>query len=110
MDLKTPSGYAVSLKQELTYGEFIEIQNILTSSMELDIKSGEVKKIDASVISRSNSKAIEFVVQSVTMPDGKKATNIVGAIMGMPMRDGQLVAAEVNKIANVAQVDQKKGA
>lgn len=107
--IDTPAGYKVTLKPELTYGEFVEIQKILTASMKFDFAKNQVRDIDASVLNESNKKAMDFLIVEVVMPDGQKSNNKLGAIYDMPMADGQMIAEQVNNITNTAQVEPKKG-
>lgn len=109
MELKTTSGYKVILKDELTYGEFMEIQNIVTSSMKYSVDEQKMRDVDSSVLMKANSKTMEFMVKEVYLPDGVKSSNPIASIMGMPIKDGQMVQEEITKLTQQVSVSKKKG-
>lgn len=115
VELATPSGYRVTLKPYLNYGQFIQIQQIFTSRMKLKINtSGSdpqtegATEIDASVLYDANKKALEFLLLKVIMPDGQESNNPVVAIDEMPPQDGIAVMDRINEITNQATTTQKK--
>jgi hypothetical protein len=109
MIIKTPSGYAVTLKDQLTYGQFVEIQSIVTGSMKYSIAESKMRDVDSSVLMKANQKTLEFMVVEVELPDGTKSNNPIQAIMDMPVKDGQMVQDKVSELTQEASVSKKKG-
>lgn len=109
MIIKTPSGYSVSLKDGLTYGQFLEIQNIVTNSMKYSISEGKMRDVESSVLMKANQKTLEFMVVEVSLPDGTKSNNPIQAVLDMPIKDGQMVQDKVSELTQEASVSKKKG-
>lgn len=109
--LTTPSGYTVTIKPELTYGQFIQLQHIFAAGMKFDPETKEAvnSELEGKALLESQAKTMEFLVIKILDPQGNEVTNIAGALENMPQRDGQMVANKVNEISGKAQLPQKKG-
>lgn len=108
--LKTPGGWTVTIKPELTYGEFIQLQQMLAAGMKINPETKEItSELEGKSLLEGQRKTMEFLITKITDPQGGEITNIMGAIEGMPMRDGQAIADKVNEISGKAQLPKKGG-
>lgn len=100
----TPSGYSVTIKRELNYGEYLEIQRVYgqyVSSDTLELKMAGTASLDAI------NKAVEVLVVSVEK-DSIRSENIMQAINGMSVSDALPVVNRVAEILNQALNPEKK--
>jgi hypothetical protein len=109
MVIKTPSGYSVTLKDQLSYGEFVEIQEIVTGSMKYSIDEKKMRDVESSVLMKANRRTLEFMVKEVGLLDGSKSNNPIQAVFEMPVKDGQVVQDKVSELTQEASVTKKKG-
>jgi hypothetical protein len=49
-DIKTPQGYTVSMKQFLTYGQFLEIQRAILSKSKMDLATNTLSETPPDVL------------------------------------------------------------
>jgi len=90
----------VVIKEWLTGGEVEEISNVFLQDLSFDVKGRATSgKIKASLVSKSNDKAIEMAVVSV---DGKKE-NVLSEIKNLRVEDYQFVIDEINRISTIEQ-------
>jgi len=112
IEFKTPSGYIATIKSEISYGEFIDLQKAITKSVSVnidDIKNPKLGAVDASIVYERNAKALEIMVKKLVYPNGEESTNIPQTIYEMPRRDGDSLMAKINEITSENTVDEKKG-
>jgi hypothetical protein len=107
MIINTPAGYVVECKDDLSYGEYIQLQKQMVASAEFT--GAGLQHINAGSVLEVNQKALEILVQKVIMPDGKVAENPVGAIMDMPREDGLMVEKKIDSMSKLQGLSKKKG-
>lgn len=105
----TPSGYKASLKKELTYGEFVEVQKTMMAGMKVNIQNQSIEDFSPIVMYDSNKKALEFMVKKLLYPDGRLSENVAQTVFEMPQRDGEALTKRINEITAQNQIDEKKG-
>lgn len=112
IELKTPGGYTVTIKPELTYGQFLQLQHIFAASMKFnpETKQPVNSELEGKALLESQAKTMEFLVIKILDPQNNEVTNIAAALEGMPQNDGQMVANKVNEISGKAQIPKKGGA
>lgn len=118
IELKTPGGYIVTIKPELTYGQYLELQEMWASGVKADTENIDpvtkqpkvIMELDGKAILAGRRKAREFLVIKIVDPQGNEVTNIVGALSDMPQSDGLAIAAKVEEITAKAQLSKKGGA
>ena len=93
MEITTPNGTKIELKDYITGREARDIQNIILSGMKI---SDNIESVDPSVIAKSQDKAIEIVVVSV---NGEKE-KIVDKVLDLPREDFDCVKNAVDKVTN----------
>jgi hypothetical protein len=112
LTLTTPSNYVVTLKKALSYRHKLDVQESLlgNNSIKLDAVNPDTKKMDMEVAIKDlfayRRKAMEYLVVSVTNPDGSQADNAFEAILDMPEDDGEAVAAKVAEVTDRAKKSQ----
>src|SRR3990172_1184628 len=106
-DIKTASGYLVTIREELNYGQFLELQKTYASLAKIDIDTQKITEINPVGAIDSQSKAIELVVVKIIDPSGKELTDLVQAVTEMPIQDGKQISEACNKIANEASIPKK---
>lgn len=111
IELKTPGGYTVTIKPELTYGQYIQLQRIFAADMKFNPETKLPVSSDLEGISLldSQAKAMEFLVVKIVDPQGNEVTNIPGALENMSQSDGQIIADKVNEIYGKVLLPKKKG-
>jgi len=111
IEFKTPSGWAVHIRTDLTYGQFIQIQKLIASQMKIDPITNKItSEYEGGMLFEANRKTMEFLVVKVMDPQGIEQTNIMDAIDNMPRADGMALQEKVNEISNKASLPKKKGA
>ena len=110
-EIKTPGGYTVTIKPELSYGQFIQLQHIFADTMKYnaETKLPVSSDLEGKALLESQAKAMEFLVVKILDPQGNEVTNIAGALGDMSQSDGQLISDKVNEIWGKAQLPKKKG-
>lgn len=117
IELKTPGGYTVTIKPELSYGQFLELEEMWASGVEADTenidpvtKEPKVRvKLDGKSLITGKRKAMEFLVIKIVDPQGNEVTNISGLLNEMPQSDGRAIADKIDEITAKAQLSKKKG-
>ena len=100
---KTPSGYTVAIRPHLTYGQSLAIQE--TYAGNADIATGQ--GLTLGNMHAANKKAMEFLVESVTDPQGNPCPNVVEAIYDMPQIDGEAVREQIDAVTSQAATPKK---
>jgi hypothetical protein len=108
IEFKTPSGYVFYLKPEMTYGEFLEVQKVVTAKMEFDMTTQEAKNFQASALFDAQEKTLSYLVKRAITPEGKEITNLTQAIKDLPRSDGEALMIKINEITQDNAVDEKK--
>lgn len=108
IELTTPSGYKVTLKPNLNYGEYTQIQEMMQAKATFD-PINKTGTVPGSVVGEANRKALEFLLIKVINPDGTEASSPVDAINNMPARDGILVRDKIDELTSDDGVSKKKG-
>lgn len=112
IELKTPGGYTVTIKPELTYGQFLQLQHIFAATMKYDPSTRQPvdSALEGKALLETQAKTMEFLVVKILDPQGNEVTNIAGALESMPQRDGQMIADKADEILSKAQLPKKGGA
>lgn len=97
VEIKTPSGYTVTLKPFLTYAQYLEVQAIISAKMSIDA-AGQIQGMSGASLIDANRKTLEFLLVKVVMPDGTESNNPIGAVDEMPVDDGLAVAEKINEL------------
>lgn len=101
----TPSGFYVTLKNDLTYGEYEDLQGLMAQNITLDPTTGKPTAIDFSAVKKANQRAIELIV--VEIKKDEQVVNI--SVRDLPVRDGVMIQREVDKILkDSAPLDEEK--
>lgn len=111
IELKTPGGYTVTIKPELSYGQFIQLQHIFADTMKYnpETKLPVNSELEGKALLESQAKAMEFLVVKILDPQGNEVTNIAGALESLTQSDGQMISDKVNEIWGKAQLPKKRG-
>lgn len=108
VEITTPSGYKVTLKSNLNYGEYTQIQEMMQAKATFD-PINKTGVVPGSVVGEANRKALEFLLVKVISPDGIEATSPVEAINNMPARDGIIIRDKIDELTSDDGVSKKKG-
>jgi hypothetical protein len=108
-DVKTPNGYIASVTADLTYRQYTELQNILTSKMTVDPSTTAVNNISASVVQEANQKALTMLLVKLVDPQGKELPDPGNAINDIPAVDGIAISEKINEIWSNVSISKKKG-
>jgi hypothetical protein len=104
MEIKTPSGYIVTLKEEkdLTFRDKREIQKAMMTGMSLDTKNGKpVTTMNGSAILDAQDQILRSTLISITFPDGTQHNeNMFDTIMGWKEKDGEAVYKIISEMLN----------
>lgn len=97
--VEVPSGkYVVSVRTELNYDEYEQIQTILMTGVTVDAATSKASPIPVEVTFKANRKAAEFAVVSVLeVKTGIALDNPAEAVRKMSIADGQAVMEVVSK-------------
>lgn len=109
IEFKTPNGYVFMLKPELTYGEFLEVQKVITANIDYDMTTQTAKSFKATALFEAQTKTLQYIVKSAKTPEGKDITNIVKAVHDLPRTDGQALTDKINELTQENQIEEKKG-
>jgi len=93
MEITTPNGTVVVLKDYITGRDERDIQAVLFSGMKI---GQTLESIDPSVIAKSQDKAIEIVVVSVN----GDTQDVVEKVLLLPREDFHVVKDAIDKITN----------
>lgn len=108
MIITTPSGYEVTLKDHLTFGDTRKIQKAFFSGIKLEVgqptpgveTKPKIPEINMSAMLEYKEKALPIVVTKV-VKDGKELTqNLDIEISGWDYADGQAVFDAMDKIVD----------
>lgn len=111
IEFKTPNGWTIQIRPDLTYGQFIQIQKLIASQMKVDPVTNKItSEYEGGMLFEANRKTMEFLVIKVIDPQGIEQTNVMEAIDNMPRPDGMALQEKVNEINAKAQLPKKKGA
>jgi len=102
MQITTPSGYIVTLKEKLAFGETRKLQKLLVAGEKVEIVDGKPQqpKIDMGKAMDYADKAMAFLVVEIRKGDVVITTDIEKEIFNWPSEDGDAVMSEVDKIVN----------
>lgn len=98
IELKTPSGYKVYLKPELTYGQYVTFQKIIASDMTVNPTTGASQDIKGSAVFEATDKVLEFLLVKILSSKGEELPAVAQTINDMPAKDGILVFKKINEI------------
>ena len=99
----TPAGYIVVIRPYLTYGQSLAVQDAYAGNADIATGTG----LTLGNMHAANRKAMEFLVESVTDPQGSVCPNPVDAIYDMPQDDGEAVREQIDAITNRAAMPKK---
>lgn len=98
MQITTPSGYLVTLKDKLTFGEVRQLQKSLFSGVKIGLTEGKMPELDLNNLFEYNEKALPFVVTEIVVGDQKITTDIEKTISNWDYVDGQAVFDAMEKV------------
>ena len=109
IELTTPAGYKVQLKDYLDTKGYRAIQRATLGQTELyagmdpaDLKISGAAGLDAEDVALAN------LLLAVFLPDQTQAPDPVQAVNAMPFQDGQAVYARINQLTAVSEPDAAK--
>lgn len=108
VEIKTPSGYQVSIKPRLNYGQSVELKQTILAKTQMNVKDKSLKDLPGDVLIETNKVALKFLVVKVINPDGTIAPDPVAAVYDMPVEDGEAVADKVDEITAQTDLSKKK--
>ncbi len=97
----TPGGYLVTIKTDLTYGQYEEVQAMMSSNIKIDPTTGKPRDVDFSVLGKANEKALEYLLVSIE----KDGVKFEGKIQELGSKDGRAIMAQVDAIMKTAYED-----
>jgi hypothetical protein len=100
-EFKTKGGFVATIKKDLTYGEYTEIQNTMMEKMTLDPSSSSFQ-MSGSFIREMNAKAMQYLLVSLKSPSGEEVE-----VNSIPSRDGIEIAEKINEIWSNASPSKK---
>jgi hypothetical protein len=105
MLIKTPSGYEVTLKDSLNYGQSLELQKILFKGMK--VETGKGAELNFENMLDYTAKAFPFLVVSI-VKDGKAVEgDLYQEVMSWPVEDGRAVDEAIGKITQPTDAKKK---
>jgi hypothetical protein len=107
IDITTTNGYTATIKPFLTYGQFLDIQKVISSNVKLDPKTQEVSEISGEILMAVTEKTINYLLISLKDADGIDLNN---NIKELPVEDGAQIMAKINEVSSKASalVNKKK--
>lgn len=111
LELKTPSGYTITIKSDLTYGQFNELTQMIAGEMKFDVQTKQLisSEVEGKIVFAAQEKAKEMLIVKIVDPQGNEVTNKIEAINEMPREDGEMITKEVNRIREKSQLPKKGG-
>jgi len=86
--LTTRGGYKVTLKKEITYGEYLDVQRSLAAGTKYDGAKQEVASIETTSMLDMIPRLYSVYVVALELPDGTKTDSPTVAVKEMPVKDG----------------------
>lgn len=108
IDITTPSGYKVQLKEDITFGQFLELQKVVSGNMHIDAETQKVSGIDAQSTAAYMRKRMEYMIVKIVMPNGDIVENIMGCVEEMPRKDGLFIQEKISELSDEANPAKKK--
>ena len=110
MIVTTPSGYKVTLKDFLSFGDKRKLLNQFLSETSIsmsDQKNPKISDLKGNIFTKYQDFAFGLLVTQIEK-DGKVLTeNLYEEVMGWREEDGDFIYKEVTKIANLKEVEKK---
>lgn len=106
----TPSGHKVELKSYITGREKRELTNIyFQSKIDYNAETKDVKGFNAEIVDKAQDLAFRLIIVSFDgKKDGVDGFSVVNAILDMRSADYEFVVAQVNKVTEDKDFEQKK--
>jgi hypothetical protein len=101
--ITTPNGYTVTLRSDLTYGEYEDLQAVMGGNIKIDPTTGKIEPIEFSAINEANKKTADLLIVKIEK-DGQPFN---GTLRDMPARDGKMVKDEINKLTKSFSEDEE---
>jgi len=112
MQITTPSGYIVTLKDKLSFGENRQLQKVLVGDAKVEMVNG--KPVEPSVaISKTidySDKAMGFLITKVVKGDIVVTSDFEKEVFSWDDADGQAVLDQVAQIINPTKTAEEKEA
>jgi hypothetical protein len=112
MEIKTPSGYTIILKdiKDLTFRDKREIQKSILSSMKINPNDTTKTEMSGTGILNAQDAILKLVLKRIVKNDGLEvSTNLFDFIMDeMPEKDGDYIYNEINKYLKENNEDKGK--
>lgn len=108
MELKTPSGHRVFLKQFLTFGQKRDIEKVFASKVKVDPLT-QKSEVDGSVLYDAQDLGVKYLIEKIIDKDSKEYTgdDILPAILSWPEEDGKLVYDKIDEITSLKVIPQQ---
>ena len=117
MIITTPSGYKVTLKEKLSFGETRDLQKFLLAGEKVEMVDGKPQQPKVSMDRAMNysEKAVDFLVTSIDKNGTIITSDFNKEIYGWDEADGQAVFNQVDNIlkptkSEKAIIEEKKSA
>lgn len=105
MLIKTPSGYSVTLKDFLSFGEKREISKPIMARTKIKPAQGgkeaDIQEMTFDFLDEMQDKAFGFLVQKIEIAGEEKTEGLYEIVMSWPEKDGQAVFDAIDKITNL---------
>lgn len=111
MTITTPSGYEVSIKDFLSFGEKRQLEKLIASRIKIKADSNQkidMAPVDASINYEMQDMAFGFLVQKIIKGEQEITTNLYDEIMSWPEGDGQAVFNAINEVTAAPLVQAEK--
>lgn len=104
MVIKTPSGYEVTLKDFLSFGEKRELMKPIMAHTKITPSDGNkanIQEMSIDFIDDVQDKAFSFLVQKIKINGEEMTTNLYDVVMNWPEKDGVAVFDAIDQITNL---------
>lgn len=109
IELKLPeTGYTVVINKTLTIGQSRELQKILLSGSEFNPQTAKLEKLPVDVFLKMQDRATELLIKEVRDKNGKTFPFSQEWLFNLPVRDGNLIYEEINKITGAAALTPER--
>lgn len=110
MVITTPSGYKVTVKDFITFGQRRELERILISASKVNPQTQTMGEISPSALYDVQDKAVEMLVTQIEKGHEQQiiASGFVSEIASWKEEDGAVVYAKINEITTPKSQEGKK--
>ncbi len=111
MTITTPGGYTIHFKDTLTYGDQMDISDLVLEGVTTTQEEAVNKTFRLPALSgrKTQLKAFEILVQKIIRPDGTElSSNLLQEVRNMSSADGQAVFDKIDQILNPQNQDSSQ--